>query len=182
MKLTKLNPIASRRFNDNIGTFELFTSQAGIQLQNLLVCFEMFLAAIMHRAVFNYRDYKSSKKTKRKRDGMRDMMPYDILRDARSLTRAARQRAAERTSETTVGSALIKTSGVAVSVLMAPARAFGSVAGSTFGSDKRRKVAVALADGVEELSLEPIEVDSVGENAPPPRRPGGDNSPFDVFT
>ena len=174
MKLTKLNPIASRRFNDNIGTFELFTSQAGIQLQNLLVCFEMFLAAIMHRAVFNYRDYKSSKKTKRKRDGMRDMMPYDILRDARSLTRAARQRAAERTSETTVGSALIKTSGVAVSVLMAPARAFGS--------DKRRKVAVALADGVEELSLEPIEVDSVGENAPPPRRPGGDNSPFDVFT
>ena len=46
-------------FNDDIGNIEKFMEKSNVQLQNLMVCIEMFIAAIAHRSVFSYRDYKS---------------------------------------------------------------------------------------------------------------------------
>ena len=69
-------------FQDDVGDEEKFMEMASLQLQNLLVCGEMFLAAVMHRSVFSYRDWKSAQKQSTLA-GVRDMMPVDIARDLR---------------------------------------------------------------------------------------------------
>lgn len=73
-------------FQDDVGNEEKFTEMGALQLQNLLVCAEMFIAAIMHRTVFSYRDWKNARKQS-SLAGVRDMlMPADIVRDVRNLT------------------------------------------------------------------------------------------------
>ena len=72
-------------FNDDIGTFEKFSEKANVQLQNLLITIEMFFAALAHRTVFSYRDFKTGTK-KTMANGLRDMMPTEVLRDVQNLT------------------------------------------------------------------------------------------------
>lgn len=80
-------------FNDDIGNFEKFSEKANVHLQNLLVTFEMFLAALAHRVVFSYRDFKSGTK-KTLAAGLRDMIPREVARDVRNLTvKTARKQA-----------------------------------------------------------------------------------------
>ena len=75
-------------YQDDIGNYEKFAEKANVQLQNLLVCVEMFIAAMAHRTVFSYRDYKSGTK-KTAIAGLRDMVPKEVLRDVRNLTSKA---------------------------------------------------------------------------------------------
>ena len=75
-------------YKDDIGNYEKFAEKANVQLQNLLVCVEMFIAAMAHRTVFSYRDYKSGTK-KTAIAGLRDMVPKEVLRDVRNLTSKA---------------------------------------------------------------------------------------------
>ena len=72
-------------FNDDIGTFDKFSEKANVQLQNLLITIEMFLAALAHRSVFSYRDFKTGTK-KTMANGLRDMLPTEVLRDVQNLT------------------------------------------------------------------------------------------------
>ena len=72
-------------YSDDIGTFHKFSEKANMQLQNLLVTIEMFLAALGHRKVFSYRDFKTGNK-KTMAAGLRDMVPTEVLRDVQNLT------------------------------------------------------------------------------------------------
>lgn len=72
-------------YSDDIGTFDKFSEKANVQLQNLLVTIEMFLAALAHRKVFSYRDFKTGTK-KTMAGGLRDMVPTEVLRDVQNLT------------------------------------------------------------------------------------------------
>ena len=93
-------------YNDDVGDFEKFSEKSNIQLQNLLVCMEMFLAALAHRTVFSYRDFKSGTK-KAMAAGLRDMIPTDALRDVRNLTgKTAKRHATNIVGEEAVDSLL----------------------------------------------------------------------------
>ena len=82
-------------YNDDIGTFEKFSEKSNVQLQNLLITVEMFLAALVHRKVFSYRDFRSGAK-KSMAAGLRDMLPTEVLRDVQNLTETqAKKRAKE---------------------------------------------------------------------------------------
>ena len=76
-------------YQDDIGNYEKFAEKANVQLQNLLVCVEMFIAAMAHRTVFSYRDYKSGTK-KTAIAGLRDMVPKEVLRDVLAMLKSTR--------------------------------------------------------------------------------------------
>ena len=80
----EIGSICKSTYNDDIGTIEKFKETANVQLQNLMVCLEMFIAAIAHRTVFSYRDYKSGQ-THTMVAGLRDMvLPKEVVRDVRN--------------------------------------------------------------------------------------------------
>jgi hypothetical protein len=66
-------------FNDDIGTAHKFIELANVHLQDLLVCAEMFLAAVLHRHVFSFRDFEEGNK-QTVFSAMRDMVPLDVFR------------------------------------------------------------------------------------------------------
>ena len=43
------NSVCMSTFNDDIGTLDKFSELANVQLQNFLICLEMFFAAVAHR-------------------------------------------------------------------------------------------------------------------------------------
>lgn len=48
----------STSWDDDISTVEGFQEVTSTGFQDMLLCFEMFLAAIAHRSVFSYKDFK----------------------------------------------------------------------------------------------------------------------------
>ena len=75
-------------FNDDIGSEEKFTELANLHLQDMLICAEMFLAALMHREVFSYKDFENSQK-KTVFAALKDMVLVDVFRDVANLATEA---------------------------------------------------------------------------------------------
>jgi hypothetical protein len=77
-------------YNDDIGTEEKFSHAAGVQIQNVLICFEMFLATLLHKRVFSYRDYRSLSTRNALRELRKVMgLPTEMVRDVRNLATGA---------------------------------------------------------------------------------------------